>query len=257
MSLLTVQGVCMYFGGLKAVEDVSFALSTGEILGIIGPNGAGKTTLFNCITGINHPTKGRVLFNGRDITGFRPDRVAALGLCRTFQATRLFKRMTVLENVMIGRHTHGRAGAWSAVLGLGKRTGEEKSMEERAWDYLRFTELDSYAHNIASSLAYGLQRKLEIARALASEPRVLFLDEPAAGMNPQESLELVELIKRINETGISVVLIEHHMRVVMGVSSRVLVLDYGEMIALGTPEEVQADRRVIEAYLGTKHEKVG
>ncbi|MEN8150584.1 MAG: ABC transporter ATP-binding protein [Planctomycetota bacterium] len=253
-SLFHAEAVSKHFGGLKALERVDLSVERGSIHSVIGPNGAGKTTLFNCITGIHPPTAGRIFLEERDITGLPSYRVTRLGLARTFQNIRLFKQMTALENVMVGRHPRTRAGWFSAILRMPARP-EERAIERQAMEILDFVGLRDRAGVWARNLAYGDQRRLEIARALATEPRVLLLDEPAAGMNPGETSRLMDLIREIRDRGPTVILIEHDMKVVMGVSDRVTVIDYGRKIAEGTPDEVKADRKVIAAYLGVPEEE--
>jgi len=252
MSLLEIESVSVSFGGLAAVKRVSFTIETGEIVGLIGPNGAGKTTLFNCLTAFQPVSEGHMRFHGIALETLAPHQVAALGLARTFQTSRIFKRMTVLEHLMVGQHLHQRAGLWAAIGRPAWVGREEAAVRERGLKTLALFEdrLLPRIHDSADSLSYANRRRLEIARALVAEPRLLLLDEPTAGMNPHESQGIVQLIKKIRDLGITVLLIEHDMKVVMGVSERITVLEYGAKIAEGTPAEIRTNERVIEAYLG-------
>ncbi|HHX94701.1 MAG TPA: ABC transporter ATP-binding protein [Clostridia bacterium] len=249
--LLETQAITMRFGGVTAVNSLSIEVYPGEIVALIGPNGAGKTTAFNMITGVYTPTEGRIMFEGRDITGKRPDQITSLGIARTFQNIRLFKKLSVLENILIACHLRIRSNFFSASVRMPRYRKEEKVMREKADYLIEEFGLSRYKDEIASSLPYGLQRRLEIARALATEPHLLLLDEPAAGMNPKETEELTSFIREIKEKNdLTVFLIEHHMDLVMEISERIYVLDFGETIAKGTASEVQNNPRVIEAYLG-------
>ncbi|HEY8754887.1 MAG TPA: ABC transporter ATP-binding protein [Candidatus Dormibacteraeota bacterium] len=250
MALLDLVGVSKRFGGLLAVSDVSFSIGEREIISMIGPNGAGKTTAFNCVTGLFPVSGGDVLLDGVSITGLPPHRVTRLGIARTFQNIRLFSYMTAVDNVMVGAHWWMRQRVWDCALTTGRARTEERAVERRALDLLDELGLANYAGSYARELPYGLQRRLEIARALATRPRLLLLDEPAAGLNPQEKKELMALISRLREEGLTVFLIEHDMKVVMEVSDRIVVLDHGEKITEGVPQEVRNNPQVIEAYLG-------
>ena len=254
--LLEIHGLKKQFGGLAALGGVDMHVDEGEIVSVIGPNGAGKTTLFNVMTGIYGPDEGHVVFAGHSLLGLKPNQITRLGVSRTFQTVHLFPNMTVLENAMVGQHSRTKSGVLGAVLQLPPTRKEERRIEERARDCLAFfgSRLAGYRHNQpASSLSYANRRRLEIARAMATEPQLLLLDEPTAGMNPSETAELATLISRLrDERGLTLVVIEHDMRVVKGVSDRVVALDYGRKIADGPYAEVAANEQVIEAYLGRK-----
>jgi branched-chain amino acid transport system ATP-binding protein len=263
MNVMRTDNITMQFGGLTAVKDFNLELNKGEIVALIGPNGAGKTTAFNMITGVYNPTKGKVLLNQKsivdgkeefkekNITGLRPDQITKLGIARTFQNIRLFKDLSVLDNVLIANHLRINSNIFEAIFKLPRYKREEKKMVEKSMNLLEKVGLAENKDEKSSSLPYGQQRRLEIARALATDPSILLLDEPAAGMNPKESEDLTAFIKKIrDEFDLTVFLIEHHMQVVMGISNRIYVLDYGITIAKGSPYEIQNNQRVIEAYLG-------
>ena len=251
MALLDVKHLTKHFGGLTAVGDVTMELHEGELVGLIGPNGAGKTTLFNLLTGVYEPSEGSVTLDGNLLIGKAPYKIASLGLSRTFQNIRLFKDMTVLENVLVGFANHHKPHLFASFLRLPKYYQSEAELKAKALELLAIFNLDKDADTLAKNLPYGQQRRLEIVRALATEPKILFLDEPAAGMNPQETAELTQLIRQIKEQfKITIMLIEHDMSLVMDVTERIYVLEYGRLIAHGTPEEIKNNKRVIEAYLG-------
>jgi branched-chain amino acid transport system ATP-binding protein len=250
--LLKVERLGKQFGGVRALEGYNLALNEGELMGLIGPNGAGKTTVFNLITGVLKPTKGHIFFKGKDITHSRPDQNAALGIARTFQNIRLFNGLRVIDNIKVGVHMRHGKGLWPTLLNLPILRRSEGAMENRALEILNTFGLMGYKDEFAENLPYGDQRKVELGRALATAPKLLLLDEPAAGMNPQETEEIIRLIFRIHqEYNLTILLVEHDMKVIMGVCQRIQVIDQGKVLCLGTPEEIQHDPRVIEAYLGS------
>jgi branched-chain amino acid transport system ATP-binding protein len=256
-AILTVEGLTKWFGGLPAVHDVNLTLEEGQIFGLIGPNGAGKTTCFNLITGLIPPSAGRVTFRGRPLTGLKPNQITALGMARTFQNIRLFGAMTARENVIVGMHCRLKTGVMGGVFRTPSMRLEDARARAKADELLAFVGLEGQGDLPATALPYGAQRRLEIARALATDPRLLCLDEPAAGMNESESRALMELIRQIRARGITVLLIEHDMHVVMNLCDRIAVLNFGKKIAEGTPAEIQANEEVIQAYLGRDEDVAG
>lgn len=252
--VLSIQNVSKNFGGINALKDVSFSINEGEIYGLIGPNGAGKTTMFNLITNIFEPTSGEIIFNNENITGIKSHKITEKGICRTYQNIRLFSQMSALKNVMVGGHCRSHAGVFSSVFRTKSQRKEELLLQQKAEELLGLVGLLEHKETLAENLAYGQQRRLEIARALGSNPKLLLLDEPAAGMNEKETDSLFDLIKMIQSKGITVLIIEHDMPLVMKLCDRITVLNFGEKLAEGTPNEIQNNEAVIEAYLGKEEE---
>ncbi|MEE8163824.1 MAG: ABC transporter ATP-binding protein [Anaerolineae bacterium] len=251
MPLLQVKNMTHFFGGLRAVHNYDLEIEPGQLRGLIGPNGAGKTTIFNLITGIYQPTEGEILFNGKNLVGLQSYQIAAQGICRTFQTLRLWRHMTVLDHVKLARYSKIHYGLIGAFFGTGQRQREEAESEKMAYDLLEMVGIGHVADQVVINLPYGVQRRVEMARALASEPQLLFLDEPTAGMNPEELVEMMEVIRQVrDELGLTIFLIEHRMRVVMDLCETIQTIDFGELIAEGTPEEIRSNPRVIDAYLG-------
>ncbi len=248
--MLTLNEATIRFGGLTAVDHVSFTVEKGQIFGVIGPNGAGKTTLFNLVSGVHKLTSGSITFNGKDVGGLEPYQIAEAGIARTYQNINLFSNLTVLENAMIGRHTKSKSGLAAAIFRTPAQKREEAAIREKCMELLQFMGLEHKADLLAKNLSYGEQRRLEIARAMASEPQLLLLDEPAAGMNSTEKVELTEMIRKIRDTGITILLVEHDMKLVMKITDCIAVLNFGKLIALDEPQAVQNDPAVIAAYLG-------
>ncbi|WP_404415366.1 ABC transporter ATP-binding protein [Marinospirillum sp.] len=249
-ALIEVKGLDKAFGGVHAIEGLSFSVDAGQVYSVIGPNGAGKTTLFNLITGLYTPTKGEIKLGGRDVTGMPPNKLAELGMCRTFQQMQICMNMTALENVMLGRHLQLKSNLFTTLFRLPALLKDEEDCRDHAVELMKFVGCGDYIETEASAMSYGALKRLEIARALAAKPKVVLLDEPAAGLNAVESAELEELLQKIAAQGITVVLVEHDMKMVMGISDRVLVINYGRKLAEGTPEEIRNNPDVIAAYLG-------
>lgn len=252
--VLEIKKISKNFGGIQALTDVSFSIEQGEVLGLIGPNGAGKTTMFNMITAMFPPSSGEIVFTGQSLTGLKPHEITQRGICRTFQNIRLFSELTVRENVMVGNHCRLTTGVLQSVFRTKYQKQEEENVLKRSDEILEIVGLSEYSQTIAKNLAYGQQRRLEIARALASQPKLLLLDEPAAGMNEKETNDLFDLIKKIQALNITILLIEHDMPLVMRICSRIVVLNFGKKIAEGTPSSIQNNKEVIEAYLGVEEE---
>jgi branched-chain amino acid transport system ATP-binding protein len=251
MPLLQAKNVTHFFGGLRAVYNYDFEIELGQLRGLIGPNGAGKTTIFNLITGIYRPTEGKITFDGTNLVGLQPYEIAAMGICRTFQTLRLWRHMTVLDHVKLARYSKIHYGLIGAFFGTGRRHREEAESEKRAYDLMEMVGISRFADQVVINLPYGIQRRVEMARALASEPQLLLLDEPTAGMNPEELVDMMKVIRRVrDELGLAIFLIEHRMKVVMDLCETIQTLDFGEVIAEGTPEEIRSNPRVIDAYLG-------
>ncbi len=247
MDLLESKNICMYFGGVKAIDDIDLSVKQNQIMGIIGPNGSGKTTYFNVLTGIYKPTRGKFIFSGTDITNWTPHRIAQIGIARTFQNIRLFKNMSVIENVLVGEHTKLQASIWGVLSRSKLQKQDEKAARKKAEELLEFVKLIA---EYAANLAYGEQRRLEIARALATQPKLLLLDEPTAGMNPSEAAQVIQLIHEIRKLGITILLIEHNMQVMMETAEWIVAFGSGKKLAEGTPKEIQYNDQVIQAYLG-------